>query len=250
MSSSPSIERPRPGHSLSTFSPPSCTSAKFTRYEHTETVGPVCKVESTAALHDPAIHALELAHALALRNGLDNSILSTPGLPVAAEDVKAFMHPSSALATSWSSATSPVQRCVCSVKPMSTWTLLKLHVQNLPLPPDTSYPAGQSISGSLSIPVPVALLPVLGFINTSLSVSFSFSFSDSFSSSFSFSGSFSLPSSSSVPVSFSLTFILEIALVHSLRHMLFFSFSCMRSLSLGMEFAIFRFVLYTRAKPT
>ncbi|RPD67940.1 LuxS/MPP-like metallohydrolase [Lentinus tigrinus ALCF2SS1-7] len=66
------------------------TSAKFTRYELTETVGPVCEAESTAALHDPATHALELAHALAFRNGLGNSIFATPGHHVTAEDVKAF----------------------------------------------------------------------------------------------------------------------------------------------------------------
>ncbi|RPD80601.1 hypothetical protein L226DRAFT_565459 [Lentinus tigrinus ALCF2SS1-7] len=67
------------------------TSARFTRYELTEIVGPVCEVESTTALHEPATHALELAHALAFRNGLDNSILAAPGRHVTAEDVKAFI---------------------------------------------------------------------------------------------------------------------------------------------------------------
>ena len=66
------------------------TSAKFTRYELSETVGPVCEAETTAALHDPATHALELAHALAFRNGLGNSIFATPGHHVSADDVKAF----------------------------------------------------------------------------------------------------------------------------------------------------------------
>ncbi|RPD77261.1 hypothetical protein L226DRAFT_569447 [Lentinus tigrinus ALCF2SS1-7] len=61
------------------------TSAKFTRYELTETVGPICGVESSAGLHDPATHAF------AFRNGLHNSILATPGRHVTAEDVNAFV---------------------------------------------------------------------------------------------------------------------------------------------------------------
>lgn len=68
------------------------TSAKFTRYELTETVGPVCEAETTAALHDPATHALELAHTIAFRRGLGNSIFAAPGHHVSADDVKAYAH--------------------------------------------------------------------------------------------------------------------------------------------------------------
>ncbi|KAI0743043.1 LuxS/MPP-like metallohydrolase [Daedaleopsis nitida] len=66
------------------------TSAKFTRYELSEWVAPTCEAESTAAINDPATHALELAHALAFRSGLGNSIFATPGHHVSAEDVQAY----------------------------------------------------------------------------------------------------------------------------------------------------------------
>ena len=66
------------------------TSAKFTRYELTEWVGPVSDAEATAALADPATRALDLAHALAFRNGLGNSLFATPGHHVSEEDVKTF----------------------------------------------------------------------------------------------------------------------------------------------------------------
>ena len=60
------------------------TSAKFIRYELSETVGPVCEAEMTAALHDPAMHAL------AFHNGLGNSIIATSGHHVSADDIKVF----------------------------------------------------------------------------------------------------------------------------------------------------------------
>ncbi len=50
----------------------------------------MCEAESTAALNDPATHAIELAHALAFRNGLGNSIFASSGHHVSAEDVKAY----------------------------------------------------------------------------------------------------------------------------------------------------------------
>ena len=59
------------------------TSTKFTRYELQEWVAPVCEAESTAAFSDPATRALELAHALAFRAGLGNSIFAAPGHPAA-----------------------------------------------------------------------------------------------------------------------------------------------------------------------
>ncbi|KAI0633113.1 ubiquinol-cytochrome C reductase complex core protein 2 [Trametes polyzona] len=66
------------------------TSAKFTRYELTESVAPTCEAETTAALSNPATHAVELAHALAFRSGLGNSIFATPGHHLTADDVKAY----------------------------------------------------------------------------------------------------------------------------------------------------------------
>ncbi|EJF61400.1 LuxS/MPP-like metallohydrolase [Dichomitus squalens] len=68
------------------------TSAKFTRYELQEWVAPTVEAESTAALSDPATRAVELAHALAFRSGLGNSIFATPGHHVTAEDVQAYAH--------------------------------------------------------------------------------------------------------------------------------------------------------------
>ncbi len=66
------------------------TSTKFTRYELTELVGPTCEAETSAALSNPATHAVELAHALAFRNGLGNSIFATPGHHLTADDVRAY----------------------------------------------------------------------------------------------------------------------------------------------------------------
>ena len=43
-------------------------SPKLTRYELSEWVAPTCEAEATAALADPAKHALELARLLALQN--------------------------------------------------------------------------------------------------------------------------------------------------------------------------------------
>ncbi|TBU54963.1 LuxS/MPP-like metallohydrolase [Dichomitus squalens] len=68
------------------------TSAKFTRYELQEWVAPTVEAESTAVLSDPATRAVELAHALAFRSGLGNSIFATPGHHVTAEDVQAYAH--------------------------------------------------------------------------------------------------------------------------------------------------------------
>ncbi|EIW56375.1 ubiquinol-cytochrome C reductase complex core protein 2 [Trametes versicolor FP-101664 SS1] len=66
------------------------TSTKFTRYELTELVAPTCEAETSAALSNPATHAVELAHALAFRNGLGNSIFATPGHHLTADDVRAY----------------------------------------------------------------------------------------------------------------------------------------------------------------
>ncbi|KAI0819430.1 LuxS/MPP-like metallohydrolase [Trametes gibbosa] len=66
------------------------TTGKFTRYELSEWVAPTCEAEAAAAFSDPATHAVELAHALAFRNGLGNSIFATPGHHLSAEDVQAY----------------------------------------------------------------------------------------------------------------------------------------------------------------
>ncbi|OBZ74636.1 Cytochrome b-c1 complex subunit 2, mitochondrial [Grifola frondosa] len=66
------------------------TSAKLTRHELTEWVGPVCEAESAAAFSNPATRAIELAHALAFRSGLGSSLFASAGTHVSAEDVKAF----------------------------------------------------------------------------------------------------------------------------------------------------------------
>ncbi|KAI0651058.1 ubiquinol-cytochrome C reductase complex core protein 2 [Trametes meyenii] len=66
------------------------TSTKFTRYELSELVAPTCEAETTAALSDPATHAVELAHALAFRHGLGNSLFATPGHHLSSEDVQAY----------------------------------------------------------------------------------------------------------------------------------------------------------------
>ena len=49
-------------------------SPKFTRHELSEYVLPAVNSESTAATQSASIHALELAHALAFRNGLGHSL--------------------------------------------------------------------------------------------------------------------------------------------------------------------------------
>ncbi|KAI0772387.1 ubiquinol-cytochrome C reductase complex core protein 2 [Trametes elegans] len=68
------------------------TSTKFTRYELSELVAPTCEAETSAAFANPATHAVELAHALAFRNGLGNSIFATSGHHLSSEDVKAYAH--------------------------------------------------------------------------------------------------------------------------------------------------------------
>ncbi|KAI0350570.1 LuxS/MPP-like metallohydrolase [Trametes cingulata] len=66
------------------------TSTKFTRYELDEWVAHTCEAETAAAFANPATHALELAHGIAFRNGLGNSIFATAGHHLSAEDVKAY----------------------------------------------------------------------------------------------------------------------------------------------------------------
>ncbi|KAI0076866.1 LuxS/MPP-like metallohydrolase [Panus rudis PR-1116 ss-1] len=66
------------------------TNAKFTRHEFTEYVAPVCAAESTAAASNPATRALELAHALAFRNGLGAPLFSAEHNDIVVENIKDF----------------------------------------------------------------------------------------------------------------------------------------------------------------
>ncbi|THU94237.1 LuxS/MPP-like metallohydrolase [Dendrothele bispora CBS 962.96] len=66
------------------------TSGKFTRHEFEEYVTPVMQSEIELSNADPALHAIELAHALAFRNGLGSSLYATPHSHLTAEDIKAF----------------------------------------------------------------------------------------------------------------------------------------------------------------
>ncbi|KAI0309908.1 Metalloenzyme, LuxS/M16 peptidase-like protein [Amylostereum chailletii] len=67
-------------------------SAKFTRHELAEYVFPAVAAESEAASHSAPTRALELAHALAFRNGLGNSLYATPesAADISPEDVRAL----------------------------------------------------------------------------------------------------------------------------------------------------------------
>ncbi|KAG8817500.1 ubiquinol-cytochrome c reductase core subunit 1 [Serendipita sp. 401] len=67
------------------------TSTRFTPHEFAESVLPSVQAESSEAAHDPALTAVEIAHALAFRKGLGSSLFASPAGPtVTPEDVKAF----------------------------------------------------------------------------------------------------------------------------------------------------------------
>ncbi|KAF9458131.1 Metalloenzyme, LuxS/M16 peptidase-like protein [Collybia nuda] len=66
------------------------TSAKFTRHEYEEYVTPVIEGEGVAANTDPAIRAIELAHALAFRSGLGASLFAPSHNSLTVEDIKSF----------------------------------------------------------------------------------------------------------------------------------------------------------------
>ncbi|KAJ7043506.1 Metalloenzyme, LuxS/M16 peptidase-like protein [Mycena alexandri] len=65
-------------------------STEFHRHEFEELVLPTIQGEVNALHADPAAHALELAHALAFRNGLGASLFAAPHTPITAEDVAQF----------------------------------------------------------------------------------------------------------------------------------------------------------------
>ena len=66
------------------------TNVKFTRHELQEYVAPVCEAESTTSASNPASHAVELAHALAFRNGLGLPLYASAHSHISVEDVKQF----------------------------------------------------------------------------------------------------------------------------------------------------------------
>ena len=66
------------------------TSAKFTRHEFEEYVTPLVDADTDAASHDPAIQAIEVAHALAFRHGLGQSIFAPSHNSLTVNDVQSF----------------------------------------------------------------------------------------------------------------------------------------------------------------
>lgn len=66
------------------------TSGKFTRHEFEEYVEPTVKGDAEAAQSNPAIQAVDLAHALAFRNGLGSSLFAPSSSHITHEDVKAY----------------------------------------------------------------------------------------------------------------------------------------------------------------
>jgi ubiquinol-cytochrome c reductase core subunit 2 len=66
------------------------TATRFTRYELEESVLPNVNAESTVARADPVTHALELAHALAFRSGLGESLFAVPDAHISVGDVQSY----------------------------------------------------------------------------------------------------------------------------------------------------------------
>ncbi|KAI3614818.1 ubiquinol-cytochrome c reductase complex core protein 2 [Moniliophthora roreri] len=66
------------------------TSPRFTRHEFQEYVSPVLESEIEVSTSNPAIQALELAHALAFRQGLGSSLFAAPHHHITAEDIRNF----------------------------------------------------------------------------------------------------------------------------------------------------------------
>ncbi|KAF9027523.1 LuxS/MPP-like metallohydrolase [Hymenopellis radicata] len=65
-------------------------SAKFTRHEYEEYVAPIVESETAEAAGNPGVTAVDLAHALAFRNGLGASLFANHRVTV--DDVSAFAH--------------------------------------------------------------------------------------------------------------------------------------------------------------
>jgi ubiquinol-cytochrome c reductase core subunit 2 len=66
-------------------------STRFTPHEFHESVLPSVQAETVEATHNPAVTALDIAHALAFRKGLGSSLFaSAAGPSINSEDVKTF----------------------------------------------------------------------------------------------------------------------------------------------------------------
>jgi ubiquinol-cytochrome c reductase core subunit 2 len=68
------------------------SSTKFSPHEYNELVLPTIQSDSMAALQDPRILALDVAHQLAFRRGLGNSLFASAHSPVLAEQVRDYAH--------------------------------------------------------------------------------------------------------------------------------------------------------------
>ncbi|KIM37896.1 hypothetical protein M413DRAFT_448163 [Hebeloma cylindrosporum] len=66
------------------------TSAKFTRHEFEEYVAPLVASDTEAATHDPATRAIEVAHGLAFRNGLGQSLFAPEHNELTVADIKSY----------------------------------------------------------------------------------------------------------------------------------------------------------------
>lgn len=66
------------------------TSTRFTPHEFDEVVKPSVEAEAMIARANPAIHAIEVAHALAFRSGLGQSLFAPSHSGIAIEDIANF----------------------------------------------------------------------------------------------------------------------------------------------------------------
>ncbi len=66
------------------------SSTKFSAHEYNELVLPTVQSDSIGAFHSSRTLALDVAHQLAFRRGLGNSLFASPHSPVSADQVKAF----------------------------------------------------------------------------------------------------------------------------------------------------------------
>lgn len=66
------------------------TSPKFVTPEFTEYVAPLVEADTQTASHDPATQALEVAHALAFRHGLGQSLFAPAHNSLSVDDIRSF----------------------------------------------------------------------------------------------------------------------------------------------------------------
>jgi ubiquinol-cytochrome c reductase core subunit 2 len=66
------------------------SSTKFTPHEFQEVVVPTVEADSLAALSSPSTLAFDIAHNLAFRRGLGNSLFASPHVALTAEQVKEY----------------------------------------------------------------------------------------------------------------------------------------------------------------